>query len=240
MLSPLKSVLHDLKELLMLYENAVDATKEYQILRSQLEGLFQDLSSHFTGGASQVMTTSIQNLCGAIESELRQTYGSQDRNNIPRYLQAERGLSEIMECYLRIQSRLERLVLNVNLSIWAIVDEQEVEARLAKITPSMSASYNSAEAALVRRRECTPKTREQVLQDLETWKNNRNGEKICWMNGMAGTGKTTISTTVCSILEKRHELGASFLCSRLLPECRNVKLILPTLAYQLARFSIPF
>ncbi|QRW20296.1 Vegetative incompatibility protein HET-E-1 [Rhizoctonia solani] len=57
---------------------------------------------------------------------------------------------------------------------------------------------------------------------------------------MAGTGKTTIANTLCSTLYDNHELGASFFCTKSLPECRNVKSILSTIAYQLARFSNPF
>lgn len=57
---------------------------------------------------------------------------------------------------------------------------------------------------------------------------------------MAGTGKTTISYSLCQALETERVLAASFFCSRLLPECRNVNLIIPSIAYQLARFSQPF
>jgi hypothetical protein len=79
-----------------------------------------------------------------------------------------------------------------------------------------------------------------VLLDLKAWKDNKDREKVCWINGMAGTGKTTIMTSLCASLEKKHQLGASFFCTRLIPVCRNVKYILPTVAYQLARFSGPF
>ncbi|KDN47243.1 hypothetical protein RSAG8_03722, partial [Rhizoctonia solani AG-8 WAC10335] len=115
------------------------------------------------------------------------------------------------------------------------MDEQKTEARLSRIAPSMTACFNSSE-----RRKCTENTREKVLSDLMAWKSDQDGETVCWMNGMAGTGKTTIVNTLCDILDNNHELGASFFCTRSLPECRNVKLILPTIAYQLARFSIPF
>ncbi|CAE7067214.1 unnamed protein product [Rhizoctonia solani] len=114
------------------------------------------------------------------------------------------------------------------------------ENGLGKLNPSLSAYYDSAEASMVQRRECAVNTREQVLQALTAWKNDQNGEKVCWINGMAGTGKTTIANTLCSTLDKNHELGASFFCTRLIPTCRNFKLILPTIAHQLARFSIPF
>lgn len=60
------------------------------------------------------------------------------------------------------------------------------------------------------------------------------------MNGMAGTGKTTIACTLSKTLETRKQLGASFFCTRTSPECRSAKRIVPTIAYQLARYSRPF
>lgn len=57
---------------------------------------------------------------------------------------------------------------------------------------------------------------------------------------MAGTGKTTIAYSLCEQLHEGLRLAASFFCSRQLPSCRNVKHIIPTIAYQLARFSAPF
>ncbi|CUA77010.1 putative WD repeat-containing protein all2124 [Nostoc sp, PCC 7120] [Rhizoctonia solani] len=125
--------------------------------------------------------------------------------------------------------------LNMDMNIWKSIDEQKTEARLDRISPSTTARFDSSE-----RRKCTENTREKVLSDLMSWKSERDGEKVCWINGMAGTGKTTIANSLCYTLDKNHELGASFFCDRSLPECRNVKFILPTIAYQLARFSNPF
>lgn len=60
------------------------------------------------------------------------------------------------------------------------------------------------------------------------------------MSGIAGTGKTTIACSLATILEQRKALAASFFCTRTSPECRDVRRILPTIAYQLARYSAPF
>jgi hypothetical protein len=57
---------------------------------------------------------------------------------------------------------------------------------------------------------------------------------------MAGTGKTTIAYSLSEMLEDVCQLGASFFCSRLVPHCRDVNKIIPTIAYQLAAFSYPF
>ncbi|CAE6492659.1 unnamed protein product, partial [Rhizoctonia solani] len=237
---PLAAVMDDLSWFIREHENVVTAQDEYRELYTQLEVLFKDLLVHFSTGTPPVMTTSMLNLCAAIGTELRQVYGTQDRNAISKLLQAEHDLDKITRCYRRIQTHLDRVMVNATLNVLRIVDTEKTEARLLRLAPSLSACYNSAEARVVQRRECTPNTRKQVLLDLNTWKDKTDGRKVCWMSGMAGTGKTTITNTLCSTLDQNYELGASFFCTRSLPACRDVKLILPTIAYQLARFSGPF
>lgn len=79
-----------------------------------------------------------------------------------------------------------------------------------------------------------------LLKKIKGWAEDRNSKRIYWLNGMAGTGKTTIAYSLCNQLESSLTLAASFFCSRQLTDCRNVKFIMPTVAYQLARFSLPF
>ena len=54
------------------------------------------------------------------------------------------------------------------------------------------------------------------------------------MNGLAGTGKSTIAQTFAERMSADEQLGASFFCSRDFEDRRNLKHILPTLAVQLA------
>ncbi|ELU35764.1 NACHT domain-containing protein [Rhizoctonia solani AG-1 IA] len=60
------------------------------------------------------------------------------------------------------------------------------------------------------------------------------------MNGMAGTGKTTIAYTFAELLKSRGLLGASFFCTRTSSECKDVGRIIPTITYQLALYSMSF
>ncbi|CCO35298.1 hypothetical protein BN14_09415 [Rhizoctonia solani AG-1 IB] len=108
------------------------------------------------------------------------------------------------------------------------------------MSPSRSAMYNSAESCDIKRGVCAPGTRKAQIDQLLEWAHDPETGQTCWMNGMAGTGKTTIAYSVCERLDEAYELGASFFCSRTMPECRQVKYIIPTIAYQLARFSVPF
>ena len=55
-----------------------------------------------------------------------------------------------------------------------------------------------------------------------------------WLNGLAGTGKSTIAQSFSEAIVKDGFLGASFFCSRDYLDRRELKNVFPTLAYQLA------
>ena len=58
---------------------------------------------------------------------------------------------------------------------------------------------------------------------------------VYWLNGLAGTGKSTIAQTIAERIFSDGRLGASFFCSRDFEDRSNLKSIFPTLAVQLAR-----
>ena len=80
-------------------------------------------------------------------------------------------------------------------------------------------------------------TRVKVLEKLDTWASNSNSTKVYWMVGMAGIGKSTIAHTFCENLEVKNILGGSFFASRTSVNTRNPRLIIPVIAYALARAS---
>ncbi|KZP27506.1 hypothetical protein FIBSPDRAFT_928039 [Athelia psychrophila] len=81
---------------------------------------------------------------------------------------------------------------------------------------------------------CTEGTRVSVIQEISTWTVKGADPSVFWLNGSAGTGKSTIAFTVAEALKKRGSLGASFFCSRDDATCSNHKNIFPSIAYQLA------
>jgi hypothetical protein len=81
---------------------------------------------------------------------------------------------------------------------------------------------------------CTPNTRVSVLRDVDTWVETRNGPCVFWLNGLAGTGKSTVAATACERLEERHLLGASFMVDRQQADCRDASKIVHTIAHELA------
>jgi len=59
-------------------------------------------------------------------------------------------------------------------------------------------------------------------------------QQIFWLNGLAGTGKSTITQTVAKTVFGDGMVGASFFCSRDFEDRSNLQAIFPTLAFQLA------
>jgi hypothetical protein len=81
---------------------------------------------------------------------------------------------------------------------------------------------------------CTPGTRVSVLQDIMTWATDSGSPCVFWLNGLAGTGKSTIARTLCQYLHEKKLLGASFFISRDQPDRRNPSNIVRSIAHQLA------
>ena len=84
------------------------------------------------------------------------------------------------------------------------------------------------------RNGCLRGTRRDVLLQIEQWLTDKGDQRVFWLNGLAGTGKSTITQTFSEISFADGKLGASFFCSRDFEERSNLRAIFPTIAFQLA------
>jgi hypothetical protein len=85
------------------------------------------------------------------------------------------------------------------------------------------------------RRGCLKGTRSAVLDGIESWSKDFTVSPVYWLNGLAGTGKSTIAQSIAERTFADGRLGASFFCSRDFEDRRDLLYIFPTLAFQLAR-----
>ena len=84
------------------------------------------------------------------------------------------------------------------------------------------------------RQGCMKGTRGDVLLQVENWLNDEKDKHVFWLNGLAGTGKSTIAQTFAEMSFADGKLGASFFCSRDFEGRSNLQSIFPTIAFQLA------
>ncbi|KAF5328654.1 hypothetical protein D9619_011670 [Psilocybe cf. subviscida] len=129
-----------------------------------------------------------------------------------------------------------------------VIFENSKKEALQRLRPSENATYETVMAdQAIRREQCTADTRVDILRQIETWANDTsvNSPFMFWLTGQAGSGKTTIATTIAARfgasdsytlgVDTCTTLGENFFCSRQSPETRNPARVIPTIAYQLAR-----
>lgn len=82
---------------------------------------------------------------------------------------------------------------------------------------------------------CLAGTRVRLLQDITEWAEDLNRKHIFWLNGMAGTGKSTVSRSVAKILQSQGRLGATFFFKRGEADRSNASKLFTTIAGQLGQ-----
>ena len=121
-------------------------------------------------------------------------------------------------------------VRRVHTFIWHTADHLTAELQVLNSFPrACGAGYQHGD-----RRGCLTGTREAVLDEIESWTKDFDKPPIYWLNGLAGTGKSTIAQTTAERLFADGRLGASFFCSRNFKDRSDPRFIFPTLAFQLA------
>jgi NACHT domain len=137
--------------------------------------------------------------------------------------------------YYRVAGELSRLN-KIALQSGKLRDIQEpVGLRESKIDlPSTEASAFDSHVDELDAR-CHPDTRIDLLGQIKKWAQDPQGKCIFWLNGMAGTGKSTISRTVAQSLANDGQLGASFFFKRGEGERGNASRFFTTITLDLVR-----
>ena len=88
------------------------------------------------------------------------------------------------------------------------------------------------------RKPCLPGTRTRLLEEIIAWATRSNVENnvqnVLWLHGMAGSGKSTIATTIAQHFDKLHRQGAYLFFER---ATSTPSTVIRTLANQLALFD---
>ncbi|KAJ5115912.1 hypothetical protein N7456_000260 [Penicillium angulare] len=137
----------------------------------------------------------------------------------PQQVALETRICEILKPILKqAVETVERIELGLELDRLPTVDGAEFD------------SYKNQHEEF-----CLEGTRIEILDEISQWIVSPIGKYIFWLNGMAGTGKSTISRTLARSFKRSKLLGASFFFKRGETNRGNMQLLLPTIAKQLAR-----
>jgi hypothetical protein len=89
---------------------------------------------------------------------------------------------------------------------------------------------------------CHPETRPELRSQISEWAESTDDKCIFWLNGMAGTGKSTIARTVAQSFKDKGQLGATFFFKRGEADRGNAKYLISTITRQLVirhRWLVP-
>ena len=86
--------------------------------------------------------------------------------------------------------------------------------------------------------KCHPFTRERILRRILNWADSDSPERVLWLSGSAGTGKSAIAQTVSERCKRNCRLAATFFFFRSSSERNTSERLIATLAYQIA-LSVP-
>jgi len=106
---------------------------------------------------------------------------------------------------------------------------------LSKLPHAAQAAFNSSDNQ--HNPLCLRNTRVDVLNQIRAWADSDNERCIFWLNGMAGTGKSTIARTIACEYYDQKRLGANFFFSRGTEDRSHSKRFFTTVAVQLTRIS---
>ncbi|KAH9921270.1 hypothetical protein B0H21DRAFT_201833, partial [Amylocystis lapponica] len=91
-----------------------------------------------------------------------------------------------------------------------------------------------AEMNVFYRKECLSGTRQEVIGSiLDQLLNPDTNQRILWMHGPAGSGKSTIATTIANHFVKEHRSGAFVFFDRSRAEASRPEKVIRTMAYKL-------
>ncbi len=103
-----------------------------------------------------------------------------------------------------------------------------------RLHTAQEARFDSLLAEQMHKEPCSVGTREGVLADIKDWVMSMDDkrEQIFWLNGLAGTGKSTIATTIASWAREKKILGGSFFFARDVEKLNS-----PVLVFRDTRFA---
>lgn len=82
---------------------------------------------------------------------------------------------------------------------------------------------------------CLEGTRVSLLRDILAWATADGSERVFWLSGLAGTGKSAIARTICEELSRRNLLLSSFFISRNSVDRRSALSLFHTMVYHISR-----
>ncbi|KIJ43767.1 hypothetical protein M422DRAFT_228985 [Sphaerobolus stellatus SS14] len=238
---PLQSAVGGLLKTLETIDQASDNQAQVDSIATRINQVSEVIMKYDDANVPQRMSDTVDGLAKNIDRRTKDIQERMQRGRILRILDGSKDATAIVAILNDLSFALTLLQIEITMGIKQQGDQMQQavkymydDAILQKLEPVQSALYERVRSRV---RGCMEGTRIDTLASLMAWASNPNSASVYLVNGMAGIGKSAISSSFCKALAASPdcELGGSFFCSRQENIRRDVERILPTIAFQLAR-----
>ncbi|KAJ5719713.1 hypothetical protein N7493_007291 [Penicillium malachiteum] len=126
--------------------------------------------------------------------------------------------------------KADAMLTNID-QLMASLNELNAKMVLAELKIAEEACYDADTGEEYQ--ECLPGTRIELLKTIKSWATDPDKEAVLWLQGMAGTGKSTVSRTVARWLDEEGLLGGSFFFKKGGADREDAKRLFTTLIKQI-------
>ncbi|KAJ5404019.1 hypothetical protein N7509_003890 [Penicillium cosmopolitanum] len=130
----------------------------------------------------------------------------------------------------QLLEKADRILTNID-KVMESLNELNSKMVLVELKIAEEAHYNANTGEEYQ--ECLQETRKELLQDIKSWATHPDKKSVFWLQGMAGTGKSTVSRTVARWLDKEGLLGGSFFFKKGGTDREDAKRLFTTLTKQI-------
>ncbi|RFN54426.1 wd40 repeat-like protein [Fusarium flagelliforme] len=213
-----KEVKNAQTEIARLHREAVDLERALSDMQPLLEGAHKEKlkSSQRLNGALKDSVIQLQMLEKRLHAStsrkamsrigLRALKWPFESKEVDLFIGNLRKNTEII--ILSLQVDQTALLLEINSGLPSL-DQKWV---LSRLQIAAGASFDSQ--AEEHNPTCLPNTRVDLLNQISEWVRDPSSQKLFWLNGMAGTGKSTVARTLAHSFAQSGHLGASFFFKR--------------------------
>ncbi|KAF8228359.1 hypothetical protein L208DRAFT_1460228 [Tricholoma matsutake] len=253
MFLPLKAAVGVFLEVTKVVDRVSGNKKELADLQSKLEAILSIVQKYQRYGGLRALDHRIEIFCQAITAQSEAVRKLQAHHVSTRAAEGAKDADTILKALCNVNNLCDVLQIDTQLHIEVAVEDiggnvEDIDGNVKEILQRLTSgtidrlrhemtSYKTRHSSYGDPSGCMLGTRIQILADLDAWASDEGSSKVYWMVGMAGTGKSTVSQTLCENLDKKNMLGASFFCSRASDKANNARLIIPAIAHSLAKTS---
>ncbi|VUC35023.1 unnamed protein product [Clonostachys rosea] len=200
---------------------------------SRLGSTLNDVERLLDGpnGASIGSSPNIQRTVDECKTQMKELDAKLERGTILNKIKWPLNKGEVAAILHKMQRYRQDITLNLQVNQTALIHDVHQDFILAKLRTVEQATFDSQTEA--GNKTCYAGTRTEILDQIMAWGSTNDGECIFWLNGKAGTGKSTISRTASQRLESKGMLGASFFFKRGEGDRGRAIYLFPTLIAQL-------